>query len=111
LNGLNKIKTIKDSFGEMLIMPKERATEKQVSSGENQAIVANIKAVLEKMRPAINSDGGDISFVRFEAGIVYLKLHGACVSCPISFITLKMGIETQLKESVPEVVEVTTVEE
>lgn len=78
---------------------------------ENELAVKNIEAVLEKMRPAINSDGGDISFVRFQAGTVYLKLHGACVSCPISFITLKMGIETRLKESVPEVMEVVAVDE
>ena len=77
----------------------------------NELVVENIKAVLEKMRPAINSDGGDISFVRFQEGTVYLKLHGACVSCPISFITLKMGIETQLKENVPGVMEVVAVDE
>ena len=60
--------------------------------------VEQIKNVLEELRPAILQDGGDIHFVRFEQGIVFVKLHGACVSCPISFMTLKMGFEAQLKE-------------
>jgi len=63
--------------------------------------IEHIKDVLAQLRPAILSDGGDIHFVRFENGTVFVQLHGACVSCPISFITLKMGLETQLKERVP----------
>lgn len=63
--------------------------------------IEQIKNVLESLRPAIINDGGDIHFVRFENGTVFVRLHGACVSCPISFITLKMGIEAQLKEKVP----------
>lgn len=63
--------------------------------------IEQIKSVLESLRPAIINDGGDIHFVRFENGTVFVRLHGACVSCPISFITLKMGIEAQLKEKVP----------
>ena len=62
--------------------------------------IDQIQAVLQELRPAILQDGGDIHFVRFENGTVFVKLHGACVSCPISFITLKMGIEAQLKEKV-----------
>ena len=62
--------------------------------------IEHIKSVLEELRPAILQDGGDIHFVRFENGTVFVRLHGACVSCPISFITLKMGLETQLKEKV-----------
>ena len=64
-------------------------------------INARIQAVLEELRPTILQDGGDIHFVRFENGTVFVKLHGACVSCPISFITLKMGLEAQLKEKIP----------
>jgi len=63
--------------------------------------VEHIKSVLQELRPAILQDGGDIHFVRFENGTVFVTLHGACVSCPISFITLKMGLEAQLKEKVP----------
>lgn len=64
--------------------------------------VERIQAVLQELRPAILRDGGDIHFVRFdENGTVFVQLHGACVSCPISFITLTMGVEAQLKENVP----------
>lgn len=70
-----------------------------------------IQAVLEELRPAILQDGGDIHFVRFEDGTVYVRLHGACVSCPISFITLKMGLEAQLKEKIPGVNTVVAVED
>ncbi|HEX4069390.1 MAG TPA: NifU family protein [Candidatus Babeliales bacterium] len=72
--------------------------------------VEHIKRVLQELRPAILQDGGDIHFVRFENGTVFVKLHGACVSCPISFITLKMGLETQLKAQVPGVKTVESVD-
>ncbi len=75
------------------------------------ATIEHIKAVLEELRPAILQDGGDIHFVRFENGTVFVKLHGACVSCPISFITLKMGLEAQLKERVPGVKSVVSVDD
>jgi Fe-S cluster biogenesis protein NfuA len=76
------------------------------------ATIEHIKAVLEELRPAILHDGGDIHFVRFdEHGTVFVQLHGACVSCPISFITLKMGLETQLKERVPGVKSVVSVDD
>jgi Fe-S cluster biogenesis protein NfuA len=77
------------------------------------ATIEHIKAVLTELRPAILQDGGDIHFVRFddENGTVFVQLHGACVSCPISFITLKMGLETQLKERVPGVNSVVSVDD
>ena len=75
------------------------------------ATIEHIKAVLTELRPAILQDGGDIHFVRFENGTVFVQLYGACVSCPISFITLKMGLETQLKERVPGVLEVVSVDD
>ena len=70
-----------------------------------------IQAVLEELRPAIQQDGGDIHFVRFENGTVFVRLHGACVSCPISFITLKMGLEAQLKTKIPGVESVVALED
>ena len=73
--------------------------------------INHIKVVLEELRPAILKDGGDIHFVRFENGIVFVKLHGACVSCPISFITLKMGLEAQLKKRVSGVESVVSVDD
>jgi Fe-S cluster biogenesis protein NfuA len=72
--------------------------------------IEHIQRVLAELRPAILQDGGDIHFVRFENGTIFVKLHGACVSCPISFITLKMGIETQLKEKVPGVMSVESID-
>jgi Fe-S cluster biogenesis protein NfuA len=72
--------------------------------------IEHIQRVLAELRPAILQDGGDIHFVRFENGTVFVKLHGACVSCPISFITLKMGLETQLKEKVPGVTSVEAID-
>lgn len=72
--------------------------------------IEHIQRVLADLRPAILQDGGDIIFVRFENGTVFVQLYGACVSCPISFITLKMGIETQLKEKVPGVISVEAID-
>ncbi|HSP79817.1 MAG TPA: NifU family protein [Myxococcaceae bacterium] len=61
------------------------------------------------MRPAGAMDGGDITLDRFEDGIVYLHMRGACSGCPSSTATLKMGIEGRLREAVPEVTEVVSV--
>jgi len=70
-------------------------------------ITAQIIDLLEtRVRPAVQGDGGDIIFDRFEDGIVYLHLRGACSGCPSSTLTLKSGIENMLKNFVPEVVEV-----
>ena len=80
-------------------------------SNSLDATIEHIQVVLEELRPAILQDGGDIHFVRFENGTVFVKLHGACVSCPISFITLKMGIEAQLKEKVPGVESVVSIDD
>ncbi len=66
-----------------------------------------IKAVLDQeIRPAVAMDGGDIVFEKFEAGTVYVYMQGACSGCPSSTATLKMGIETRLKNAIPEVQEV-----
>lgn len=59
-----------------------------------------------EIRPAVAMDGGDIIFDRFEDGVLYLQLQGACSSCPSSVMTLKMGIENRLKEDIPELKEV-----
>lgn len=70
-------------------------------------IVAQICELLEtRVRPAVQMDGGDIVFDRFEDGVVYLHMRGACSGCPSSSLTLKSGIENMLRHFVPEVVEV-----
>jgi Fe-S cluster biogenesis protein NfuA len=60
----------------------------------------------ERVRPAVAQDGGDITFERFEEGVVYLQLKGSCAGCPSSTATLKSGIENMLKHYIPEVTEV-----
>jgi Fe-S cluster biogenesis protein NfuA len=69
-----------------------------------------IKEVLEQIKPALRADGGDLELVEVtEDGVVKVKLLGACGHCPMSTMTLKMGIEKRLKEQVPEVKEVLAV--
>lgn len=70
-----------------------------------------IEAVLQSIRPAIQADGGDVELVQYDesAGLVQVRLMGACESCPISMMTLKEGIEARVKRAVPGIVEVTAV--
>jgi len=65
-----------------------------------------VEAALEKIRPALKADGGDIELIDVTDGVVKVKLTGACGTCPMSTMTLKMGVERILKEEVPEVKEV-----
>lgn len=62
--------------------------------------------VLDNIRPYLMSEGGDIEFVKFEDGIVYIKMQGACANCGMIDITLKDGIENILVDEVPDVKEV-----
>jgi Fe-S cluster biogenesis protein NfuA len=64
-----------------------------------------IEQVLDTIRPALRSDGGDVELIDFdvEDGIVHLRLMGACGSCPVSMLTLKQGIERRIVGVVPEV--------
>lgn len=59
-----------------------------------------------EIRPAVAMDGGDITFEKYEDGFVYLKMQGSCAGCPSSLMTLKMGVETRLREAIPEIQEV-----
>ena len=66
-----------------------------------------VQAVLEQVRPMLQRDGGDVELVEVTAdNIVKVKLQWACGSCPMSTMTLKMGIEKAIKEQIPEIVEV-----
>lgn len=62
--------------------------------------------IIEKLRPYLISDGGDIEFVKYEDNIVYVRLMGACAHCHMIDVTLKDGIEAAIQEEVPEVIEV-----
>ncbi len=65
---------------------------------------ARVARVIELMRPAIQADGGDLEFLEVtDAGIARVRLHGACVGCPSSSLTLKVGIERNLTQHVPEI--------
>lgn len=78
-----------------------------ISHDHDDPVVKQIKDIIEtRVRPAVAQDGGDITFDRFEDGILYLKLEGACSGCPSSSATLKTGIENMMRYYVPEVIEV-----
>ncbi|MGZ3699519.1 MAG: NifU family protein, partial [Bdellovibrionota bacterium] len=78
--------------------------------GGDTQIENRIRQILdEEVRPAVAMDGGDITFERFENGTVYLFLQGSCSGCPSSTATLKVGIETRLRQAIPEVKEVVSV--
>ena len=68
-----------------------------------------VEAALEKIRPALQADGGDVELVGVDDGVVSVKLTGACNGCPMAAMTLKMGIERVLKGQIPEVKEVVAV--
>jgi Fe-S cluster biogenesis protein NfuA len=65
-----------------------------------------VEKALEKIRPSLMADGGNVELVEVKEGVVKLKLTGACGGCPMSQLTLKMGIERFLKKEIPEIKEV-----
>ncbi len=73
--------------------------------------INEIKRVIEKLRPYLQRDGGDIEYVDFKEGIVYVRMLGACAGCAMLDSTLKDGVEQILMEEVPEVIEVKNIEE
>jgi Fe-S cluster biogenesis protein NfuA len=63
-----------------------------------------VRNVIEQIRPYLQADGGDISFVELTGdNVVNVELHGACGSCPFSRMTLKNGVEDAMKKAIPEV--------
>jgi Fe-S cluster biogenesis protein NfuA len=65
-----------------------------------------VKRALEDLRPRLNADGGDIELLGVENGVVKVRLKGACVGCPMSTMTLKMGVERYLKQKIPDIIRV-----
>ena len=65
-----------------------------------------VEAALQKVRPMLQADGGDVEFIDYNDGVVTVRMQGACGSCPMSIMTLKQGIEARMKERIPEVVSV-----
>ena len=71
---------------------------------------AKVESILEKIRPSLVRDGGNVELIDVkDDGVVEVKLTGACAGCPMSTMTLKMGIEQILKQEIPEVKEVVSV--
>ena len=68
-----------------------------------------VKQALDKIRPMLQRDGGDVEFVSYDAGVVKVRLQGACKGCPMSQMTIKNGIEKVLKQEVPGVESVESV--
>ena len=77
---------------------------------QTDEIATRIRRVLdEEIRPLVARDGGDVLFASFRDGVVELYMQGSCSGCPSSTATLKMGIETRLREAIPEVREVVAI--
>ena len=74
---------------------------------DEESIIAQIKEIIDtQVRPAVAQDGGDVAYIKFEDGIVHLKMKGACSNCPSASVTLKQGIKNLLTYYIPEVIDV-----
>lgn len=78
-------------------------------SKEYYETISKIKIELEKIRPKLIMDGGDIEFINFKDGILKLRFKGECAHCELSHITMKFAIEKNILEKIPEVKRVTEV--
>lgn len=84
-----------------------RMPEITANSQTSASIRDQVERVLNLIRPAVQSDGGDVELVDIsDSGVVQVRLHGACVGCPSSSMTLKSGIERNLKQRIPGVTSV-----
>jgi len=75
-----------------------------------ESIETKVKKALERIRPFLNNDGGDIELVEIKDNKVYVKLLGNCSSCHISNSTIKLGVETTVKQHVPSIESVVNIE-
>ena len=76
----------------------------------NKQIEKQINEVLDNIRPYLNSDGGDIEFIKYEDNIVFVKLSGACGCCPHQNDTIKTGVLGALQDAIPEIKDIINVE-
>lgn len=125
--GKNFVTVTKTEEGDWDVVHKNSTTIIEGHLAQNQAVVNQqesgdahkggttdienkIREILDnEIRPAVAMDGVDITFEKYEDGIVYLYLQGSCSGCPSSSATLKMGVETRLKQAIPEIIEVVAV--
>mgnify|MGYP003637601736 FL=1 len=95
------------STGQPVVIESDADEQSAKPAVEDDEITTQIKTLLdERVRPMVAMEGGDIIFDRFEDGIVYLQMQGACSGCPSSAVTLKSGIENMLRHYIPEITEV-----
>lgn len=77
---------------------------------KHEQTVTKVLEALESIRPFLNKDGGDIELIDVQNDKVLVKLHGNCNGCPMSFSTMKLGVETTVKQFAPEIKEVVAIE-
>jgi nitrogen fixation protein nifU len=78
---------------------------------KHEETVTKVLEALESIRPFLNKDGGDIELIDVVGDKVFVRLLGNCSSCPISFSTMKLGVETTIKQMAPEIKEVLSIED
>ncbi len=79
-------------------------TQDEQTSQDSLTLYQRVDQIIERIRPAVQSDGGDLELVNVtDEGVVQVRLHGACIGCPSSSMTLHMGIERNVREKIPEV--------
>ena len=77
---------------------------------EQEETITKVMDALESIRPFLNKDGGDIELVDVKDAVVYVRLVGNCNGCPMSFSTMKLGVENTVKQFEPEIIAVESVE-
>jgi len=93
----------------VILYVMEETSKKRIIGDYMENTEAKIIAIIDKLRPFLISDGGNIEFVKFEDGIVYVKLLGACHGCPMMDITLQNAVEESIKNEIPEVLQVKSI--
>ena len=92
-SGLNAVNDVESSV----------STEVDYDESDKEIVDAISTIISKKVKPAVAQDGGDINFVKYNEGIVFLELKGSCAGCPSATITLKNGVENILKHHIPEI--------
>jgi Fe-S cluster biogenesis protein NfuA len=75
----------------------------ETANPEVADVTPRVQAIIDSIRPYVQSDGGDVELLKVEDGVVWVRLVGACVGCPSSLMTLKGGIENRIREEIPEI--------
>ena len=81
-----------------------------IALDQDKPIFLQAESILDDLRPYIASHGGDVSLVKVENNIVFIKFSGTCVSCPLSFYTVTYGIERHIKGKIPDIIRVEVID-